>query len=100
MRAIRTSTAPPEDFKEMSDAVVRNCEGLLAHRPIRGFMGKMATASQPTPSSDSLVTSSGEDAESRRRPAPAKIGDLNSLEALTDDEANGLGGALLIQASK
>jgi len=50
-----------------------------------------SSTSQPTPSSDS--PSSGEDAESRRRPAPAKIGDLSSLEALTDDEANGPGGA-------
>lgn len=44
---------PPEDFKETGDAVVRNCEGLLAHRPIRGFMGKMATTSQPSASSRS-----------------------------------------------
>ena len=71
------------------------------------FMGEMATTSQlsassrparPPPSSDS--PSSGEDAESRRRPAPAKTGDVSLLEALTDDEANGLGGVLLIQASK
>ena len=37
-----------------------------------------------------LCPSSREDAESRRRPAPAKIGDLSSVEALTD-EANGPG---------
>ena len=91
--------------------MVRNCEGSLHNRLIRGFMGDghgqsassqqpvSSSASQPTPSSDSLVTlllrpSNREDAESRRRPAPAKIGNLSSLEALTDGEA------LLIQASK
>lgn len=98
---------------------MRKREGLLAHRlPIREALSvygrwpqlvshQPSAISQsahppvsPGQSSNSLVTvcccvqAAGGDAESRRRPAPAKTGELSSLGSSADDETNGLGGAL------